>query len=156
MEELQNFINSSRHSMEIKRALAIRMLLLKYKVKDVCIILDVSDSFVNKWKFIYEQDGIEGLKLGYTGREPYLSKEEQKEIVNYISRKKSINLNDIITYIEEKYSIIFKSKQSYYSLLHSSNKSYHKSEKENPKKNEEKVLIKREEIKKNSKVGAWK
>ena len=44
---------------------------------------------------------------------------------------------------------MYKSKQSYYDILEDAGFSWHKSEKVNPKKDEEKVANKREEIKKN-------
>ncbi|HAO20707.1 MAG TPA: hypothetical protein DCQ37_09695 [Desulfobacteraceae bacterium] len=51
-------------------------------------------------------------------------------------------------HIEEKYGVVYKSEQSYYDLLKAAGKSRHKSQKKNPEKNEERVILRREEIKK--------
>ena len=52
-------------------------------------------------------------------------------------------------YIEERYGVVYHSKQSYYELLEAGGMSYHRSEKSNPKRDEGQVLARREEIKKN-------
>ncbi len=57
---------------------------------------------------------------------------------------------ELISYIRETYGIEFKSKQSYYELMSNAGMSWKKTEKVNPKKDEEKVALKKEELKKNS------
>ena len=52
---------------EIKRAIAVKMIILGFKAQDICDVLDVSDSFVSKWKTIYENEGAGGLRLRYKG-----------------------------------------------------------------------------------------
>ncbi len=52
---------------EIKRAIAVKMIILGFKTQDICDVLDVSDSFVSKWKTIYENEGAGGLRLRYKG-----------------------------------------------------------------------------------------
>jgi len=52
-------------------------------------------------------------------------------------------------YVEEQYGVVYHSKQSYYELLEMGGMSYHRSEKKNPKRDEEQILARREEIKKN-------
>ncbi len=54
----------------------------------VCVIhfqvsYKVSDSYVSKWKIIYEKEGAEGLLMKYKGREGLLSSESIKEITGY-------------------------------------------------------------------------
>ncbi|MBK8751087.1 MAG: helix-turn-helix domain-containing protein [Candidatus Competibacteraceae bacterium] len=39
------------------------MLVHNFKTKEICALLDVSDSFVSKWKVIYENEGAEGLRV---------------------------------------------------------------------------------------------
>ncbi|MBK8536835.1 MAG: helix-turn-helix domain-containing protein [Candidatus Competibacteraceae bacterium] len=60
-------IISSLEGLEIKRALAVQMLVHNFKTKEICALLDVSDSFVSKWKVIYENEGAEGLRVNYKG-----------------------------------------------------------------------------------------
>ena len=35
---------------EMKRVLAVKMILLDFKTEDICALLNVSNSFVSKWK----------------------------------------------------------------------------------------------------------
>ena len=53
MLNLDDIINSSEN-LEVKRALAVKMILHDFKTTDICYLLDVSDSFVSKWKIAYE------------------------------------------------------------------------------------------------------
>ena len=45
----------------MKRAIAVKMVLLGFKIKDICDLLEVSDAFFRKWKIIYENEGAGGL-----------------------------------------------------------------------------------------------
>ena len=56
-------------------------------------------------------------------------------------------------YVEERYGVVYHSKQSYYELLEAGGMSSHRSEKSNPKRDEAQVLTQREEIKKNWRRG---
>ena len=58
---------------EIKRAIAVKMVVLGFKTKDICDVLGVSDSFVSKWKTIYENEGADGLRLNYKGGTGFLT-----------------------------------------------------------------------------------
>ena len=69
MSTLDDIINSTEN-LEIKRALAIKMFFSDFKVEDICKLLNVSDSFVSKWKMIYENKGASALKVKYQGGTP--------------------------------------------------------------------------------------
>ncbi len=45
---------------EIERAIAVKMVILGFKTKDICDLWEVSDSFVSKWKTIYEMKVLVG------------------------------------------------------------------------------------------------
>ena len=45
--DLEDIIDSPE-GLEIKRALAVKMNIHNFKTKDICSLLDVSDSFVSK------------------------------------------------------------------------------------------------------------
>lgn len=64
MSKLEDIIDVPE-GREIKRAIAVKMVDLGFKTKDICDLLDVSDSFISKWKTIYENEGAEGLRLRY-------------------------------------------------------------------------------------------
>jgi transposase len=60
----------------------------------------------------------------------------------------TITVEAVRDYLEEQYGVVYESKQSYYDLMQAAGMSYHKSEKKNPRRDEGKVLERREEIKK--------
>lgn len=149
MQNPEDIINKSEDVRELKRALAVNMSEEGMKVSDICRGLKVSVPYVSKRKIIYEREGAEGLLLKYKGRESYLSTESREEIIRYTEECENISTEGLRDYIGEKYGILYKSEESYYNLLKSGGKSWHKSQKKNPKRNEEKVILRREEIKKN-------
>ena len=138
----------SKAGREIRRSLAVKMILKGFDTKDICDLLNVSDSFVSKWKIIYENKGVGALLSGYKGSESFLTDLERKEIISYLQSKTHFSIEELRDYIENKYDVIYKSKQSYYELFDSAKLSWHTSQKIHPKKDHENVLLKREEIKK--------
>jgi len=134
---------------EVKRAVAVKMVEEGLKSVNACKVLKVSVAFVSKWKIIYENKGAECLRSGYKGSKGYLSKSEKDEIIKYLEKQEHLSVEELRDYIDKEYGVLYKSKQSYYDLLKSGGLSRHKSQKKNPGRNREKVLLKREEIKKN-------
>ena len=63
-----------------------------------------------------------------------------------LQTKKYWNLDELVAYLDEKYAVIYQSKQSYYELLSAAGISWNSSQKVNPKANPELVKKKREEI----------
>jgi hypothetical protein len=59
-----------------------------------------------------------------------------------------LSLQEFQIYIEDKYDVCFKSHQSYYTLLDEAKISWKKTQKSNPKKNDELVKTKKIEIEK--------
>lgn len=80
LKNIEDFIRSNPHPQELKRALVIQMLSEQISVYKIMKILGVSESFVLKWKNVFALDGVEALKLQYSGSEGYLSKEQKEEI----------------------------------------------------------------------------
>jgi putative transposase len=112
-------------------------------------ILGVSSPFISKWKINYALPGIEGLLLNPQGSQAQLKPEEQSEIIQWLTNKDHWDLSAIENYIAEQYQIQFQSKTSYYRLCKSAGISWKKSQKKNPKRDEELVKKKHEEICKN-------
>jgi putative transposase len=83
MLTIENMIDS-KEGQEIRRALAVKMILRGFEMKDICDVLNVSDAFVSKWKMLYEHNGAAALLLGYKGRESFLTDRERKEIICYL------------------------------------------------------------------------
>ena len=144
INELNKFINSRRDSRELKRAIAVKLALEKYPYLEIQSILNVSASFITKWKKAFFSQGIKGLSLKYKGAKPLLNKWEKQEIIKWLKEKDCWDFLDLYSYVFEKYQIRFKSQQSYYNLFKEAGISWKKSQKKNPKKDPKQV----EEIKK--------
>ena len=119
----------------------------------ICQVLNVSPQYVSKWKGQYEAEGAAALQLGHRGSEGYLREEDRQEIVQWIGAHETVSVEAVRDYVEERYGVVYQSKQSYYALLEAGGMSDHRSEKANPKRDEAQVLVRREEIKKNWRPG---
>ena len=150
MQDLDKIITKS--SLKIRRALAVKMIKLNYSIEEICNLLSVKKSFIEKWRAIYNKEGAKNLTSKYKGSKGFLNKEQLENIDSFIKAKDSCRLEELISYIKDKYDFCYKSKQSYYDLLTDAGMSWKKTEKLNPKKDDELVAQKKEEIKKNSKV----
>ena len=146
--KLEELIKTSKEPRELKRALAVKMIMSGLKVKEIEGILQVSDSFISKWKLIYEKQGTSGLRLKYQGKKSYLDEKSRKEVISILKQKNNFSVEELRDYLEANYQVIYKSKQSYYELLKEGGLSWKRTEKVNPKRDEAVVLKKHEEIKK--------
>ncbi len=144
-DDLLLLINTGK-PLEIKRAMAVRMSMRGYARAEIAEELDVSVQFIDKWKPIYFEKGIEGLKLQYKGSTGYLSKQEHQSIVEYIQSKETITSYELKEYIRDKYNVEYNSPKSYTDLLHEAKFSYKKTQKINPKGDVEQIEAKNKEI----------
>ena len=139
MEELVEFIQSNPDSRELKRALAVQMVLKGYLYRQIAEILSVSDSFISKWWLVFELEGVIGLQLSIQGSKGYLNAEQRQAVITWLQQKNYWNLVQLQQYIQDRYSIKFKSRQSYYELFAIAGISWKKTQKRNPKKDPELV-----------------
>lgn len=139
MEELVEFIQSNPDSRELKRGLAVQMVLKGYLYRQIAEILSVSDSFISKWWLVFESVGVIGLQLSYQGSKGYLNAEQRQAVINWLEQKNYWNLVQLQQHIQDTYSIKFKSRQSYYELFAIAGISWKKTQKRNPKKDPELV-----------------
>lgn len=146
LKNLRDFIDSNPDPREQRRALAVMMWIESLPSSKIQRILNVSSPFISRCKTRFIEHGIEGLKLGYKGSKGYLNPEERLEIVKYLESKEHWDLQELEDYIEDKYDVCFKSKQSYYKLLDDARISWKKTQKMNPKKDDELVAARKSEI----------
>ncbi len=144
--ELENFIAGNPDPRELKRAASVRMLVEGICRKTIQTILGVSSPFISKWKINYALYGIEGLLLNHRGSQGQLKPEEREEIIQWLTDKNQWDISAVANYIAERYQIEFKSQTSYYQLFKSAGISWKKSQKKNPKGDEELVKKKHQEI----------
>ena len=122
------------------------MVLKQFETKDICELLEISNPFISKWKRLYELNGANALVSGYKGSEGFLSADMKRAIISHLKEKMHVSIEELRDYLEDRYGVVYKSKQSYYDLMREAGLSWHKSQKINPAKNEARVLLKREEI----------
>jgi transposase len=138
------------NSLEIKRAIAVKMYLQGYSYSQIFDLLNVSQCFVEKWRNLYNKKGAGYFPVGYKGSKSFMTEKQKEAVNNFIKTKSSCRLEELISYLKNTFGISYKSKQSYYALLDNAGMSWKKTEKVNPKKDEEKVIAKKEALKKNS------
>lgn len=148
METLDDLISYAKDARETKRALSVKMVRSGMPPQQISQFLNVSEQYISKWKGVYEQAGASGLHLGYQGRRAFLTPEERLAVGAWIKAHQTLRVEEVRDYLADQYGVLYQSKQSYYDLLAEGGMSYHHSEPVNPKRDEEQILQKREEIKK--------
>jgi transposase len=148
MQDLDEIINEATEAREIKRAISVKMGRQGFSAAQICQVLNVSPQYVSKWKGQYEAEGAVALRLGQRGSEGYPSEGQRQEIVQWIGGHETVTVEAVRDYVEERYGVVYQSKQSYYEFLEAGGLSYHRSEKVSPKRDEAQVLARREELKK--------
>jgi putative transposase len=108
MLELDDVIDSPA-SLEIKRALAVKMVMCDLKPKDISFLLNVSEGFVSKWKVIYENEGAKGLQLNYKGGKGFLTKVQRLEILLHLKDEPYYSVEKLRELIKNRYGIIYQS-----------------------------------------------
>lgn len=139
LEDLTDFIDSNPDAREFKRAVAVQMFLKGYKHREIRESIGVSSGFISKWTGVYEQLGVSGLKLRYSGSVGYLEPDQRQAVIAWLKRKNYWNLAELQAYIEAEYEVVFDSKQSYYTLFEQAGISWKKTQKRNPKADPELV-----------------
>ncbi|MEG4076297.1 winged helix-turn-helix domain-containing protein [Microcoleus sp. Pol14D4] len=144
--QLESFIKSDIDARELKRAIAVRMAVEGKFYHEISKILGVSEFFVGHWKKQFKTKGIEGIKLGHKGSKGYLTALQKTEVIEWLKNKEYWNLDELVTYVEREFGVIYKSKQSYYELFERAKISWKKTQKINPKFDEELVKKRRKKL----------
>ena len=139
MEELPEFIQSNPDPRELKRALAVQMVLQEYTYFAIRDVLQVSVGFISKWKQAFEEQGVIGLRLQHQGSAGYLDAQQRQAVIDWLKQKNYWNLSELQRHIEDVYEVVFASKQSYYSLFADAGISWKKTQKRNSKADPELV-----------------
>lgn len=133
MDELTEFIQSNPDPRELKRALAVQMVLQDYTYYQIRDVLKVSIGFISKWRQSYEHQGLAGLHLRHHGSKGYLTAEQKQAVLAWLRQKNYWNLGELQHHLEQEYDVVFESKQSYYTLFAAAGISWKKTQKRNPK-----------------------
>ena len=150
MAELQTFIQTTRESRELKRALAVQNTLAGRSWPDVAAELGVTTAFIGKWRWRYKREGLACLRLGYQGSSGYLAPAEKTAVLAWIQAQTCWDVRRVQAHIWEQYGVRYKSRQSYYALLKAARQSWKKTQHRHPDADVAKIAAKRAEIKKNT------
>ncbi|MEG4288026.1 IS630 family transposase [Microcoleus sp. C2C3] len=142
----ESFIKSDIDARELKRAIAVRMALSGNIYHEISKVLGVSNFFIGYSKKQFKTKGIAGIKLEHKGSKGYLTARQNTEVIEWLKNKQSRNLDELVTYLEREFGVIYKSKQSYYELFERAKISWKKTQKTNPKFDKELVKKNPEEI----------
>jgi putative transposase len=143
---LTEFVSGNPEPRELKRALAVKMALGNQPYAQIMKLLGINKSCITYWKQRFVAQGLEGIKLGYQGSKSYLTEQQRVEVISWLRTKDSWDFQELVTYIDVHYEVVYASRQSYYALFSEANISWKKSQKINPKRDPELVEKKREEI----------
>jgi transposase len=80
---------------------------------------------------------IAGLKLKYQGSKSYLTNQQIQETIQWLSQLEHRNISELERYLMSNYDVVFKSPESYYHILKTSQLSWQKANMENPRKQPE-------------------
>jgi putative transposase len=139
LEELESFIQSNPDPRELKRAVAVKMVLAGYKHHEIQAVLGVSSGFISKWSQMYPLLGVDGLRLAHQGSVGYLSAQQHQAVVDWLQSKAAWQLDELKAHLEQQYDVVYRSQQSYYALFAAAKISWKKTQKRNPK--EDPVLV---------------
>jgi transposase len=146
MDTLSQFIASTTDARELKRALAVQMRQQGYSYQQVASLLEVSESFISKWQQLYQQQGINALKLRYWGTQGYLDDASKQTVSEWLQQRQSCQLEELVAHLDLSYGVVFKSQQSYYDLLHQAGFSWKKTQGQRPQKDELQVAQKNKRL----------
>lgn len=146
LESLNEFIAGKPSGQEIIRALAVKLSCEKYTYRQIQKILSVSIGFISKWKQRFCTSGIEGLKSQHKGAKSYLKKEEKESLINWLKTQEYCHKEELAYQVASQYGVGYKSQESYYKLLKEAGITWKKSQKKNPKKNQELIEKKKKRL----------
>jgi transposase len=148
---IEEYLEQVTDLREYKRAQAVKLSQAGLSRGEIAQALSVSEAFVSKWRGRYGQDGTAGLGLAYGGSKGFLSESEKEKVLDWLGQQSaSVSGETLASYVKSQYGVSYRSMQSYYDLLHLAGMSYKKRQMVNPKKDEQKVLERREQIKKSA------
>jgi transposase len=148
IQELDTWMSASTDSRELRRALAVKLTFLGWAYRAVASLLNVSISFVSKWKKMFEEGGVEALKLGYQGSKSYLNHEQKQQTLQWLNEQEYWSVSELECYLAEQFDVEFKSLTSYYEILKNAGISWQKAQIKNPKQDLKKVQRRNQEISK--------
>ncbi len=143
LDQINAFLNTTKDAREHKRAMAVKLLLLEFEPRDIAELLQVTESFVSKWKKLWFEHGVAVFVIKYHGYQGYLTSEQRQSITERIKTQHIANIDDLIAFIRTAYRIEFKSRQSYYDLFAEAGITWKRAQSQHPDKDLDRIAIKK-------------
>lgn len=139
MSPLEQFIQSNTDPWELKRALAVRMSQRGHSYREIRDVLQVSVGFITNCCQRYEATGVEGLKSNYWGTQGYLNAKQKQGLFDWLAQKDTWTIEEVVDHMEDTYQVVYRSLQSYYTLLKQAGFSWKKAQPVHPDKDAQQV-----------------
>jgi putative transposase len=104
--ELQEFIAQNANAREVRKGLAIKLVYQGYLYEEIQTVLGVSLGSITGWKQVYEENGIDGLKLKYKGRKSYLNTEQKQEVLCWLQTKDYWEIGELEYKLAFEYDVV--------------------------------------------------
>ncbi len=101
----------------MRKGLAVKLVYQGYLYEEIQRILGVSLGSITGWKQVYEENGIDGLRLNYKGRKSYLSTEQPEEVLSWLQTKDYWEIGELEYKLAFEYDVVYETKKSYYDLF---------------------------------------
>jgi len=96
LDQVNAFLNTTKDAREYKRAMAVKLLLLEFEPRDIAELLQVTASFVSKWKKLCFEHGVAVFVIKYHGYQGYLTSEQRQSITERIKTQHIANIDDLV------------------------------------------------------------
>ncbi|HBB34468.1 MAG TPA: hypothetical protein DC064_22430, partial [Cyanobacteria bacterium UBA9273] len=108
IQELDDWTKTNIDSRELKRALGVKLALQGWAYRAIAKGLNVSSSFISKWRKRFKEAGIAGLRLSYKGAKSYLTEKQRQEVINWLRAQEYWDLSELESYLIKQYDVVFK------------------------------------------------
>jgi putative transposase len=147
LDQVNAFLDITKDAREYKRAMAVKLLLLEFEPHDIAELLQVTESFVSKWKGLCFEHGVDAFVLKYHGYQGYLTSEQRQSITAWIKTQKIRTIDELIDFIRMTYRIEFKSRQSYYDMFTEAGITWKRAQSQHPDKDLDRIATKKKRLK---------
>ena len=107
IKELDEWMKGILDGRELKRGIAIKLVKQGLTNRAIAEILNVSSSFISKWKNRFEVAGLEGFILSYKGRKSYLTSAKMSSTISWLRSQEYWDLSELECYLIERYNVVF-------------------------------------------------
>src|SRR4028119_481982 len=98
---LTEFVQSNPDARELKRALAVKLVLAGKPYAEITELLGLHKSSISTWKQRFLAQGLDGIRLAYQGSKSYLTGEQKAAVMAWLKTQAYWNLDELVSYLDE-------------------------------------------------------